>query len=175
MGLSYDSVSPFFFGIGAASLTAYVWWFQFRERRNQALHRQQIFDRNDLIVEVHKIDDCILVRETEHGQYMYFLRSGEGKVIFVFEGQEELQEDWQEKPLAVLENERPRSQLKIIRLPETKESVLVKFDGPEIPVRDCFEMALAPEFWPASGKILKSSWDDLQRNYKLKNMKITTN
>lgn len=169
MGLSTDSLPPLFVGIGALSFVAYVVWFELRSQRNAVLRRQQILDRNDLIVEVYKVVDCKLVREPDHGQCMYFVKSCEGKVIFVFEGQDELQEDWQERPLAILEGERPRSELKIIRLPETNESVVVKFNGPEIPVRDCFEMTLAPNFWPASGKTLKSPWDDLQRRYRLKN------
>ncbi|MEP6064735.1 MAG: hypothetical protein ABJ246_02775 [Paracoccaceae bacterium] len=169
MGLSADSLPLFFVGIGASSFVAYVIWFEFRSQRNAVLRRQQILDRNDLIVEVYKVADCKLVREPEHGQCMYFVKSCEGKVIFVFEGQDELQEDWQEHPLAVLESERPRSELKIIRLPETNESVVVEFNGPEIPFHDCFEMTLAPNFWPASGKTLKSPWDDLQRRYRLKN------
>ena len=169
MGLAGKSLPLFSVVIGASSFVAYVVWFEFRCQRNAFLRRQQILDRDDLVVEVHKIVDCKLVREPEHGQCMYFVKSCEGKVIFVFEGQDELQEDWQERPLAVLESERPRSELKIIRLPGTNESIVVKFSGPEIPVRDCFEMTLAPNSWPASGKTLKSSWDDLQRRYRLKN------
>lgn len=175
MGLSGTSLPLFFGGIGAISFVAYIVWFEFRRRSNAVLQRQQILERNDLIVELYRIIDCKLVREPEHGQCMYFVKSSEGKIIFVFEGQDELQEDWQERPLAVLESERPRSGLKIIRLPETRESIVVKFNGSEIPVRDCYEMTLAPNFWPASGKRIKSPWDDLQRRYKLKNMTTSAN
>lgn len=170
MGLSGDSLPPIFMGVGALSFAAFGVWSELRSQRNAAQRRQQILDRSDLIVELYKVVDCKLVREPEHGQCMYFVKSCEGKVIFVFEGQDELQEDWQERPLAVLESDRPRSELKIVRLPETKESVVVRFEGPEIPVRDCFEMTLAPNFWPTSGKTLKSTWDDLQRRYRLKNV-----
>jgi hypothetical protein len=170
MGLNGDILAPIFAGVGASSFVVYVVWFEFRSRGIAVLRRQQILDRNDLVVKVHKIVDCMLVREPEHGQCMYFVKSYEGKVIFVFEGQDELQERWQESPLAVLDSERPKNELKIIRLPETNESISVTFDGHEISVRDCFEMTLAPDFWPASGKTLKSSWDDLHRRYKLKNM-----
>lgn len=170
MGLSDNSLPVVFAGIGASSFVAYVVLFELRSQRKAVQHRQHILDRDDLVVEVHKIVDCKLVREPEHGQCMYFAKSRDGKVIFIFEGNDELQEDWQERPLTVLESERPRSELKIIRLPETEESIVVAFTGPEIHVDDCFEMTLAPSFWPASGKVLKSSWDDLQKRYKLKKM-----
>jgi len=175
VGLIGGSLPLLFVGIAASVFVAYVVWFEFRRRSNAVLRRQQILERSDLIVELYKIIDCKLVREPEHGQCMYFVKSCEGKIIFVFEGQDELQEDWQERPLSMSESERPRSELKIIRLPETREGIFVKFNGPEIPVRDCFEMTLAPNFWPASGKILKSPWDDLQRRYKLKNMTTSAN
>lgn len=168
MGLSGNSLLLFSVGVGASSSVAYVLWFEFRSQRKAARRREQILDRNDLVVEVYKIVDCKLVREPEHGQCMYFLKSSEGKVLFVFEGQDELQDGWQNHPLVVSESERPRRVLKIIRLPETNESIVVTFDGPEIPLHDCFEMTLAPSHWPASGKVLKSSWNDVQRRYRLK-------
>lgn len=170
LGLSGIGLALLGVVIGASSFVGYVVWFEIRGRNDAALKHQQILQRDDLIFEVHKIVESKLVREPEHGQCMYFVKTLEGKVIFVFEGQEDLQENWEKSPLVLPENERPRRELKIVRLPETKEGILVQFDGPEVLVREWFEMTLAPHFWPASGKVITSPWDDLQGRYKLKSM-----
>lgn len=170
MGLSDNSLMLLAFGIGASSFVAYVVGFELRSQKNSIVRRQHILGRNDLVVETHSIVDCKLVREPEHGQCMFFVKSYDENVMFVFEGQD-LQEGWEESPLLLSESDRPRRNLKIVRLPETRESIFVKFYGPEIPLHACFEMALGPNSWPSSGKVLKSSWDDLERRYRLKTLK----
>jgi len=65
---------------------------------------------------------------------MFFVRCTDNSIVFIFKGEDELDEDWENDPLTIPEQERSRAILKIVGDPETKDVILVQFDGEEIPV-----------------------------------------
>lgn len=166
--LDLDRLALILGPLGALGFLSYMVFSFIRQKGIRTREREQIIDRDDLIVEVRTVNACKLVREPEHGQCMFFVRTDDGETLFIFEGQDELQDDWKTNPLGLPESDKPRDELKVIRHPKTKKGIMVCFSGSTLPIRQCFEIGLAPASWPASGAVLRSPWDEVQRRYRLK-------
>lgn len=137
-----------------------------RNRREVRARRALLFASDKIPVELHEIQDCKLLREPEHGMPMFFLQGSDGAVIFVMEPCE-LEEDWEDDPLRLPADSRPRRHLKILRHPQTKDCVLTQFQGEELEVSNCYEIGLKPEQWPADGAILRVPWAEVEKRYRL--------
>lgn len=162
---------PLILGVfGALALGAHGLWDVFQSRKQSAERRATLLQSEDLIVETHHVQEVKLVREPEHGQPMYFVRTDEDLVHFVLEGQNTLDEKWETEPLSLSEEEAPRRGLKLIRDPANKECIMESFFGDAFAPDKCFEIGLDPQYWPASGKKIKAPWDELDRRYRLKEM-----
>ena len=156
--------------IGTLAGIVYFAYDIWSNRKLVERRRAGLLTSDDLSVEYHQIEDCKFVREPEHGQPMYFVRCSDDVILFIFEGQDDLDEDWEDNPMRTGGHEKPRANLKIIRTPKKNDCFLVQFDGPVIPVHDCHVINVGPGRWPASGDILDTPWDSLEKRYKLERM-----
>jgi len=157
-------IAASFFGL------VYLVRHQMRSISRMRRSRQQSIASNDLLVELYEVKDCKLVRDPEHGQPMFFVRCDDGSIHCVFEGQDELDEEWYEHPLRLGDTDKPRVNLKIIRNTKTKEYILEEFSGTALPLDACYIINVAPDKWPVDGRALKCRWEDIDKRYQLEKM-----
>ena len=173
VGLGYDRVvvAIVISLVVASCVFLYMTVQELRWRRTREAKLADLFAREDVRVETHRIEEVRLVREPEHGQAMLFLRDDKGTVLFVCE-HGDLPEDWEEQPLRISEPDQPRRELKILRHPETKDCVLLDFAGEALSFSECYVMNVEPSEWPDYGEAVGTTWSDLEAHYKLE--KITS-
>lgn len=142
--------------------------FEVMNQKAVRTRRDEVLKLDDLLVEYHKTAEGKLVREPEHGQHMFFLRTSDDKTVFVLEGQDEPEHGWNEElPLHVPEEDTPKEDLKIIRHPTDGQTLILTFSGPPLSFKESFEIGLAPQSWPESGRILKAPWQEIEARYRL--------
>lgn len=165
--------------LGLVSALAIAGWTVVSEWRSRKNHREWLLKRNEdlagrdnLICEVHRVIDVMLVRDPEHGQPMYFVKTEDDRIFYVFNGQDELDEDWECQPLKLKDDDRPRAGLKIILHPKTKERLLVEFQGTPIDARTCYIIDRDPAEWPMDGQIMQGEWETLPKRYQLREVRL---
>ena len=169
-GSTMGAIGVLVFSVASASTLVLLRARTAHAQREDASRRARLLDADDLLIEYHDIADCKLVREPEHGQPMFFARCEDGRVVFVFEGQDDLDDDWSSRPEVLRDDEKPRRTLKIVRNPKTGDCELLHFEGDELPVSECKLIALRPEQWPSNGKVVSAPWSELERRYRLRDL-----
>lgn len=173
IGQGYDKLPLVFAAVGAACFAIYTLWDGLRFHWIAKQRRANLLVRTDLLVERHHVEDCKFVREDEHGQRMYFLRTSDQTIIFIFEDQD-LDHCWEEHPLEIPHDERPRNTLKIIRDPASDGCVLSAFLGEQVAIHECFKMDLPVRKWPTNGAIIAPPWETLDKRFGLKTISRDT-
>ena len=152
----------------AAVFTGFAVRFELMNRKAVMTRRDEILELEDLVVEYHRVVEGKLVHEPEHGQYMFFLRTSDDKTVFVLEGQDVPEHGCTEEFLLhVPEDDTPKEDLKIIRHPSDGQTLFLTFSGLPLSFKESFEIGLAPQFWPESGRILKAPWKEIEARYRL--------
>jgi hypothetical protein len=98
-------------------------------------------------------------QEPEHGGLMYFLRSGDGRVLSLFDHESQDLGARGEDPLT--SKFQPRAELALVRTPHAGFVVGQRFSGDALDAGPPLELAAEPHHWPEPETCCDIPWDEL--------------
>ena len=102
-------------------------------------------------------------QEPEHGGLIYFLRATDDRVFVVYD--HESQDLGVEGKDPLSSPLRPRSELLIVRAPNTRLVITKTFAGHELAMAPIRELAAPPREWPETDEFCSVPWSDLEGRY----------
>jgi hypothetical protein len=103
-------------------------------------------DERKVIDERYRVTAAKRFQEPEHGGLIYFLRMDDDRVLVLYD-YESVEREMDGKD-ALSSTFKPRSELHIVRAPNTKYFIEQEFSGEALPLSEPLELAVPPDQWP---------------------------
>jgi hypothetical protein len=136
-------------------------WIQPVSARRQLLHA----DLATGIVQEEQLTfvEAMCFQEPEHDGLIYFLRTADDRVFATF--------DYESQDLgaggedAFSSSFRPKSQLRLVRLPSAREPLRVTFYGEILPTDRVLKLSAPAKQWPKDDEFIDVPWAELERQF----------
>lgn len=163
LGWSSDYAIPIVLGLIAFS-AIYATYSTARWMGSWEDSRQPLRDdlRSGIVTEEHlRLLEAKLLQDPEHGGFVYFLKTDDGRVYVIY--------DHESIELAMAEEDptgsgfEPRSQLTIVKAPRSQFTINNSFSGRDIDVYGPAEMTAPPKKWPENEDFSPIPWDQIEK------------
>jgi len=102
-------------------------------------------------------------QEPEHGGLIYFLRTTDDRVFVLYD--HESQDLGVEGKDPLSSSLQPKSELLLIRAPNTRLVITKTFAGDDLPTTHVCEMVVPPTEWPETEEFCSIPWSELEHRY----------
>lgn len=164
-GWNYPHGTIIFWSIICLSLSYIVVSVIRSQKPNHQRREKLILDikNGKILVEEHRLTEAKVFEEPEHGGYIYFFRTTEGKVFVFFDNEsQDLAVGGEDAKMSSFV---PRTQLKVERTPIAKDWIRDEIFGTKLAVTEPLLMTDDTNKWPPDGEFIDISWSDIVTKY----------